>query len=129
MGRCSSTVRNPCYNTPGMAAHDSGPNAAYVAQRVLNEQAVKQAEAVVQQTKLFVDAGTKAPVELMVATADLERSRADLATAEGRVAYARSALATAMGVPLEQIQDRRRWAEVPSGPSPRGGGRLALGGG
>jgi outer membrane protein TolC len=77
---------------------------AAVAQRALIEQAVKQAEALAAQTKLFVDAGTKAPVEFMAATASLERARGDLAQAEGALATTRMALATLMGVSPAEVQ-------------------------
>jgi outer membrane protein len=78
--------------------------AAAVAQRALVEQAVKQSEAQAAQTKLFVDAGTKAPVEHMAATAQLEGLRGELARAEGALAATRNALATLMGVSSAEVQ-------------------------
>ena len=75
-----------------------------VAQHAVQQQALVQAEALAAQTKLFVDAGTKAPVEYMQASAELERQRGELARIEGAVSIARARLAVAMGVDPSTIQ-------------------------
>jgi outer membrane protein TolC len=75
-----------------------------VAQKVVQEQALAQAEALAAQTKLFVDAGTKAPVEYMQAKAVVEDQRGNLARIEGSIAIARARLAVAMGVDNGAVQ-------------------------
>ncbi len=74
-----------------------------VAFRAVTAQALKQAEAQAKQTQLFVSAGTAAPVDLMNATARLERARGDLARAEGGVAITRTVIATATGLKTSEI--------------------------
>ncbi|MET0287308.1 MAG: TolC family protein [Polyangiales bacterium] len=67
------------------------------------DQALKQAEAQAQQAKLFVDAGTAAPVDLMTATARVESMRSALARSRGAVAITRNTLATYAGLKNDQI--------------------------
>ena len=74
-----------------------------VAARIVTEQAVKQAEAQTKQIRLFVDAGTAAPVDLMTATARRERARGALAAAEGQVRVARNQLAILTGLGPERL--------------------------
>jgi outer membrane protein TolC len=76
-----------------------------VAAFVVQEQSVKQAEAQANQTKLFVEAGTYAPVEMMAATATLEGARGTLARAAGMVEVTRMAVATLSGIPRNQVKD------------------------
>jgi outer membrane protein len=75
-----------------------------VSQRTLQEQAVRQAEASAAQTKLFVNAGTKAPVELMTANAEVEKQRGTLAQILGSEAIARAQVSILSGMPESEIQ-------------------------
>jgi outer membrane protein len=68
------------------------------ATHLVAEQAFKQAEAQAAQAKLFVDAGTAAPVDLMTATARVESMRGSLARTRGAVAVTRNTLATLTGL-------------------------------
>jgi outer membrane protein TolC len=84
-------------------------NAFYDYARALAEQAVaaqalRQAEAQSAQIKLFVDAGTVAPVDLMTATARVEEMRGASASAQTRVAIAQNNLSTLTGIPLSDIK-------------------------
>jgi outer membrane protein len=84
-------------------------HARALAAQLVADQALKQAEAQAAQAKLFVDAGTAAPVDLMTATARVESMRAALARTRGQVAVSRNTLATYMGVPtadISAIQER-----------------------
>jgi outer membrane protein TolC len=74
-----------------------------LAQRAVDEQALRQAETQAAQIKLFVDAGTSAQVDYMTATASVEERRSQLAVSEGRVAITQHNLATLMGVKSEDI--------------------------
>ncbi|HEY6878485.1 MAG TPA: TolC family protein [Polyangiales bacterium] len=78
-------------------------HARALATMVVAEQALKQAEAQAQQAKLFVDAGTAAPVDLMTATARVESMRSGLARAKGVVAVTRNTLATYTGVKTSEV--------------------------
>lgn len=92
--------------------------AAAVALLALRQQAVRQAEAVVNQTSLFVNAGTKAKVELLAATANLERARGEVAQAEGALATARNALAVITGMRSEELRGLgERVMELPPPPA------------
>jgi outer membrane protein TolC len=75
-----------------------------LAQEAVDAQALKQAEAQSAQIKLFVDAGTVAPVDLMTATARTEEARGALANARTRVVVARNNLATLTGMPSADIK-------------------------
>lgn len=74
-----------------------------LAQRAVDEQALKQAEAQAAQIKLFVDAGTSAQVDHMTAVARTEEARSALAVSQGRVAITQNTLATLMGVKLDEV--------------------------
>jgi outer membrane protein TolC len=74
-----------------------------VAAHVVQEQAVKQAEAQANQTRLFVEAGTSAPVDLMAATATLEGARGTLARAQAMVEVARNIVSTLSGIPRAEV--------------------------
>jgi outer membrane protein TolC len=74
-----------------------------VAQRVVAEQAVKQAQAQAGQIKLFVDAGTSAPVDFMTATARLAQARGALAAATGQMRIARNRVATLSGLAVSEV--------------------------
>ncbi|MET0340834.1 MAG: TolC family protein [Polyangiales bacterium] len=73
-------------------------HARAVATRIVAEQALKQAEAQATQARLFVDAGTAAPVDLTTATARVEAMRSSLARTRGAVAITRNTLSTLTGV-------------------------------
>jgi outer membrane protein TolC len=75
-----------------------------LAQEAVDAQALKQAEAQSAQIKLFVDAGTVAPVDLMTATARTEEARGAMANAQTRVVVARNNLATLTGIPSADIK-------------------------
>jgi outer membrane protein TolC len=75
-----------------------------LAQEAVDAQALKQAEAQSAQIKLFVDAGTVAPVDLMTATARTEEARGALANARTRVVVARNNLSTLTGIPGAEIK-------------------------
>lgn len=74
-----------------------------LAQRAVDEQSLKQAEAQAAQIKLFVDAGTSAQVDHMTAVARVEETRSALAGSNGRVAIAQNTLATLMGIKVEEV--------------------------
>lgn len=74
-----------------------------LAQRAVDEQALKQAEAQAAQIKLFVDAGTSAQVDHMTAVARQEEARSLLAVSDGRTAITRNNLATLLGLDVAQI--------------------------
>jgi outer membrane protein TolC len=74
-----------------------------LAQQAVDGQALKQAEAQSAQIKLFVDAGTVAPVDLMTATARVQEARAAVANSETRAAITRNNLAVLMGVASSDI--------------------------
>ncbi|HEX5655940.1 MAG TPA: TolC family protein [Polyangiales bacterium] len=78
-------------------------HARALATMLVAEQALKQAEAQAQQAKLFVDAGTAAPVDLMTATARVESMRSALARGRGAVAISRNTLATYSGVKTQEV--------------------------
>jgi outer membrane protein len=78
-----------------------------LATQIVAEQALKQAEAQAAQAKLFVDAGTVAPVDLMTATARAEAMRSALARARGAVAIGRDRVATLTGVPTSEVAEIR----------------------
>jgi outer membrane protein TolC len=78
-------------------------HARALATMLVAEQALKQAEAQAAQAKLFVDAGTAAPVDLMTATARVESMRSALARSKGSVAISRNTLATYTGVKTDEI--------------------------
>ncbi len=78
-------------------------HARALATMVVAEQALKQAEAQADQAKLFVDAGTAAPVDSMTARARVESMRSALARAKGAVAISRNTLATYAGVKVSDI--------------------------
>jgi outer membrane protein TolC len=93
-------------------------HARALASQVVADQALKQAEAQAAQAKLFVDAGTAAPVDFMTATARVESMRAALARTRGSVAVTRNALATYMGVPTADVGAiRERVTALPEAPS------------
>ena len=93
-------------------------HARALATQLVAEQAVSQAEAQAAQAKLFVDAGTVAPVDLMTATARLESMRSALARARGSVAITRNSLATYMGIPTAEISAiRERVTALPDPPT------------
>jgi outer membrane protein TolC len=74
-----------------------------LAQRAVDEQALRQAEAQAAQIKLFVDAGTSAQVDYMTAAARVEEARSALAVSDGRVAISQNNLAVLLGVKPEEI--------------------------
>ncbi|HEX6239598.1 MAG TPA: TolC family protein [Polyangiales bacterium] len=74
-----------------------------LAQRAVDEQAFRQAEAQAAQIKLFVDAGTSAQVDYMTAAARVEETRTALAVSEGRVAINQNSLAVLLGMKAEEI--------------------------
>lgn len=76
-----------------------------VAAFIVQGEAVRQAQAQADQTKLFVDAGTTAPVDLMQAIATLEGAKGTLTRAQGLVEIARNALSTLSGIPRDQVKD------------------------
>jgi outer membrane protein len=78
-------------------------HARALATLIVAEQALKQAEAQAAQAKLFVDAGTAAPVDLMTATARVEAMRSSLARGRGVVAVTKNTLATYTGVKSSEI--------------------------
>lgn len=75
-----------------------------LAEQAVAAQALKQAEAQAAQIKLFVDAGTVAPVDLMTATARLEEMRGAQASTETRVLTAQNNLSTLTGIPIADIK-------------------------
>lgn len=75
-----------------------------LATQLVAEQAVKQAEAQAAQAKLFVGAGTAAPVDFMTATARMESMRSSLARTRGVVAVARNTLATLTGAQPAEVE-------------------------
>jgi len=74
-----------------------------VATQLVAEQALKQAEAQEGQARLFVEAGTAAPVDLTTASARAAAMRGRFARTRGAVAVARNTLATLAGVRGEEI--------------------------
>ena len=93
-------------------------HARALAAQLVADQAVKQAEAQAAQAKLFVDAGTAAPVDYMTAIARVGAMRAALARARGAVAVTRNALATYMGIPGAEISAiRERVTALPGPPA------------
>lgn len=81
------------------------------------EQALKQAEAQAAQAKLFVDAGTAAPVDLMTATARVESMRSAMARGRGAVAITRNTLAVLMGIPTSDVNGiREPVTQLPEAP-------------
>jgi outer membrane protein TolC len=74
-----------------------------LAQRAVDEQSLKQAEAQAAQIKLFVDAGTVAQVDHMTAVARVEEARSAIANSEARVMVSRNTLATLLGTRSEEI--------------------------
>jgi outer membrane protein len=78
-------------------------HARALATLLVAEQALKQAEAQAAQAKLFVDAGTAAPVDLMTATARVESMRSAMARGRGAVAITRNTLAVLMGISVDQV--------------------------
>lgn len=74
-----------------------------VATQLVAERALAQAEAQAAQAKLFVDAGTAAPVDLMTATARSEAMRSRLARTRGAVAITRNTLSTLTGIPSSEV--------------------------
>jgi outer membrane protein TolC len=74
-----------------------------LAQRAVDEQSLKQAEAQAAQIKLFVDAGTVAQVDHMTAVARVEEARSAIANSEARVMVSRNTLATLLGTKSEEI--------------------------
>jgi outer membrane protein TolC len=78
-------------------------HARALATMVVAEQALKQAQAQADQAKLFVDAGTAAPVDLMTATARVEATLSALARTKGAVAVTRNTLATYAGVKTDEV--------------------------
>lgn len=75
-----------------------------LAQRAVDDQALRQAEAQAQQIKLFVDAGTSAKVDHLTASARVEESRSALAASEARVAIAQNTLSVITGLTLEDVK-------------------------
>jgi outer membrane protein len=93
-------------------------HARALAAQVVADQALKQAEAQASQAKLFVEAGTAAPVDFMTATARVESMRAALARTRGSVAVTRNTLATYMGVRTADIGAiRERVTALPEPPA------------
>lgn len=93
-------------------------HARALAAQVVADQALKQAEAQAAQAKLFVDAGTAAPVDFMTATARVESMRAALARTRGAVAVSRNTLATYMGVRTADVGAiRERVTALPEPPN------------
>lgn len=81
-------------------------------------QALKQAEAQAAQAKLFVDAGTAAPVDFMTARARVESMRAAMARTNGSVAVTRNTLATLMGIATSDVSAiRERVTVLPDAPT------------
>jgi outer membrane protein TolC len=74
-----------------------------LAQRAVDEQSLKQADAQAAQIKLFVDAGTVAQVDHMTARARVEEARSALAASEARVRIAQNTLATLLGMKTEEV--------------------------
>jgi outer membrane protein TolC len=93
-------------------------HARALATQLVAEQAVHQAEAQAAQAKLFVDAGTAAPVDFMTATARVESMRSTLARARGSVAITRNTLATYLGISTSEISAiRERVTVLPDPPT------------
>jgi outer membrane protein TolC len=93
-------------------------HARALAAHAVADQALKQAEAQAQQAKLFVDAGTAAPVDFMTARARVESMRAALARTSGSVAVTRNTLATLMGVATGEVSAiRERVTALPEPPA------------
>lgn len=89
-----------------------------LATQLVAEQALKQAEAQAGQAKLFVDAGTAAPVDFMTATARVESMRASVARTRGAVAIAKNTLCTLTGAQPEEVaQIRERVTTLPEPPT------------
>jgi len=78
-----------------------------LAMQLVAEQGLKQAQAQATQAKLFVDAGTAAPVDLMTATARVAAMQSALERAKGGSAIARDRLATLTGVPTSEVTNIR----------------------
>lgn len=88
-----------------------------LAQRAVDDQALKQAEAQAKQIKLFVDAGTSAKVDHLTATARVEEARSALAASEARVSITQSNLSVITGLSLEQVKGiAEPVLESPKGP-------------
>jgi outer membrane protein TolC len=103
-------------------------HARALATMVVADQALKQAEAQAQQAKLFVDAGTAAPVDLMTATARVESMRAALARTRGAVAVTRNTLATYTGVKNDEVVGiKERVTALPEAPKDDADAFLARG--
>lgn len=68
-------------------------------------QAVRQAEAQASQIRRFADAGAVAHVDLLTATAHLERARGAEARARSGLTVARTRLAIAMGTPAQEVSE------------------------
>lgn len=75
-----------------------------LAQRAVDDQAVKQAEAQAQQIKLFVDAGTSAKVDYLTATARVEEARSSLANSQARVAITQGTLSVLTGLSTDEVK-------------------------
>ena len=75
-----------------------------LAQRAVDDQALRQAEAQAKQIKLFVDAGTSAKVDYLTATARVEEARSGLANSEARVAITQSNLSVLTGLTLDEVK-------------------------
>lgn len=89
-----------------------------VATQLVAEQALKQAEAQAAQAKLFVDAGTVAPVDFMTATARVEAMRSAGERAKGAVAVSRDRLATLIGARYAEVSNiREPVATLPDAPT------------
>ncbi|MDB4971885.1 MAG: outer rane efflux protein [Myxococcaceae bacterium] len=103
-------------------------HARALATLLVAEQALKQAEAQAAQAKLFVDAGTAAPVDLMTATARVESMRSAMARSRGSVAVSRNSLAVLMGIPVSEVNGiREPVTSLPQAPSKSVDELLALG--
>lgn len=89
-----------------------------LATQLVAAQAHKQAEAQATQAKLFVDAGTAAPVDLMTANARVAAMQSALERAKGAAAIARDRLATLTGVSNQEAAAiREPVTTLPAGPS------------
>jgi outer membrane protein TolC len=71
------------------------------------EQGLKQAQAQATQAKLFVDAGTAAPVDLMTANARVAAMQSALERSKGASAIARDRLATLTGATTNDVTSIR----------------------
>ena len=87
-----------------------------LAQRAVDEQALKQAEAQAAQIKLFVDAGTSAQVDHMTAVARVEEARSAVANSSARVFVAQNTLATLLGLKSDQVSGIREAVLEPPTP-------------